>query len=137
MARVHPPRAMTCFKGDAETVTKVKAITIRLWTSYMRTVTLMPHLGVLSMRRFLCIGFVLLISSPLVSQSDNTESTGNDLLPKCNSAVRLMNDRNAQGVSTFDVGYCIGIISGVNDLLAGLHQIDNPDGSTKGQYIRV
>jgi len=48
-----------------------------------------------------------------------------------------MNDRNAQGVSTFDVGYCIGIISGVNDLLAGLHQIDNPDGSTKGQYIRV
>jgi hypothetical protein len=75
---------------------------------------------------------LVMVSSVLVGQ-DKKRLDGNELLPQCKAVVRLANnehlDRDRD--STSDMQYCIGLVTGVSDML------DICGESTYGQSIRI
>ncbi len=63
--------------------------------------------------------FLLLIASLFIASSASpgmVEIDGNMLLENCQEAVRYMDNKNTQSVNLSSVNFCVGYISGVNDL---------------------
>jgi hypothetical protein len=60
--------------------------------------------------------FVLFLFIASVTSSVKAEIDGSMLLENCNEAVRYMQNKNAPSPNFSAVNFCVGYISGVNDL---------------------
>jgi hypothetical protein len=87
------------------------------------------------MKWLLTLAFVLSTTSIAVEQNVPSTSDGNQLLPRCQSAIdALGHDSWKSHQESFDTGYCSGLVEGIS--YASTHSC-LPDGATVGQAVRV
>jgi hypothetical protein len=59
---------------------------------------------------------------------DNVMADGNDLLRACNEAVRDLD--GARDTSSFDIGYCLGVVNGVMNTMVTMNEYMLPNEKT-------